>query len=206
MKVSWAGQPASVPVDRRALSAALRGQVFKIKSADLGPAALRASGLYGVMIDTGLEDAVVSLVALSDGSVSLYVTDGSGCIGCGAHPDVRLAVTELLRAADLALPQAVAAPDQKSPPANSLRCFLLTIRGVHSLQATLEAANRNDSPLGALYFAGLHLLQTVERVGAGHSLQTEIDIALRGRTAAHKPTHGIEPCLSVGNAVRRLRT
>jgi hypothetical protein len=210
MTVSVAGKPAlNTAIDRRELSAALRAQVFAIKSSDVGshvPTGVPTSRIYGAMLDTALADEVVSLVALTDGSVSVYVSDGSGCIGCGAHPDVRTAATEFLRVAELTLSTSTLADSHAVPAPDSVRCFLLTNEGVHSSQSPLQVAHRNDSPLGAAYVAGLHLLQVVERAAAGRSLQAEIDAAMYGNANSTTFATGIEPCLSVGNAVRRLRS
>jgi len=203
MKASSVGSPASIQIDWPALSAALRAQVFAVKSTDLGDTV--RPGLYGVLIDTALIDEVVTLVVLADGSVSLYVTDGSGCIGCGSHPEVASAASELLRVAQLALPAAGKTTNKSLPPANSVRCFFLTADGLCSAQTPLKAAYRSDLPLGALHVAGLHLLQTIERTGAGRSLQVEFQMAARERTVAQSLTRGVEACLSVGSAARRLR-
>ena len=206
MTVSLAGKPApKAAIDRRELSAALRAQVFAVKSTDVGTA-VPVSQIYGAMIDTALADEVVSLVALVDGSVSVYVSDGSGCIGCGIHPDVRMAAVEFLQATELTLPASTLTDNHAVPAPNTVRCSLLTSEGVRSLQSPLQAAHRNDSPLGAAYVAGLHLLQVVERAGAGRSLQAEIDEAMHGNANSTSFATGIEPCLSVGNAVRRLRS
>jgi len=205
MKVRWAGKPAAVSVDRTTLSAALRAQVFSIKPTELEVAA-SSSGLYGVVLDTALSDEVVTLVVLTDGSVSLYVTDGSGCIGCGAHPEVSTSAATLLRVAESVLPESQATANKSLPPPNSVRCFFLTREGLRTSQATLQSAHRNDSALGALYVAGLHLLQIIERSGAGHSLQAEIELASRDRAAVPTSTRDTQPCMSAGNAARRLRT
>jgi hypothetical protein len=205
MTVSLAGKPASkAAIDQRDLSAALRAQVFAIKATDVGVAA-RASNIYGAMIDTALADVVVTLVALIDGSVSVYVSDGTGCIGCGMHLDVRTAAAEFLQAAALTLPTSTLTQDHAVPAPHTVRCFLLTNEGVRSLQSSLQAAHRNDSPLGAAYVAGVHLLQVIERAGAGRSLQVEIEAATHGDAPSPSFSTGTEPCLSVGNAVRRLR-
>jgi hypothetical protein len=204
MQASSAGKPAPLAIDRRELSAALRAQVFNIRFADVGGSA-RASGLYGAMVETALADAVVSVVALADGSVSLYVSDGSGCIGCGTHADVRVAAADFLQAADHVLTQSKATDDFVAPVADQVRVFLLTESGVRSLHAPLSDVRRSASPLGQAYFAALSLLQVVERTGAGRSLQAEIDAAANIHRAVPTAANENEPCLSVGNAVRRLR-
>jgi hypothetical protein len=203
MQASSAGKPAPLAIDRRELSAALRAQVFNIKFADVG--GTRASGLYGAMVETALADAVVSVVALADGSVSLYVSDGSGCIGCGTHADVRAAGAGFLQAAEQLLPQSMATDDFVAPAADQVSVFLLTASGVRSLHAPLGDVRRHASPLGPVYFAALSLLQVVERTGAGRSLQAEIDAAANVNRAVPTAANENEPCLSVGNAVRRLR-
>jgi hypothetical protein len=201
MQASSAGKPAQAIIDRRELCAALRAQVLAIKPADVGAA--RASGLFGAMIEMAFADAVVSLAALIDGSVSVYVSDGSGCVGCGVHADVRAAANDLFSAADTLLTVAPLAPSLSAPQPEYARAFLLTTTGVRLLQAPLTEAQRGS--FGALYTAGLHVLQTVERTRAGHSLQTEIDAATVPRAATAAANEN-EPCLSVGNAVRRLRS
>jgi hypothetical protein len=216
MTVVSAGRPASAKnekttesIDRRTVAAALREQLFAIKSTDLKTVVASEDTqqrLYGVVIETAFPDVVASLVALLDGSVSLYVSDGSGCIGCGAHRDVQRVAADLLQVAERVLPETIAATEHALPTTNHVRLFLLTDAGWRMTQTTLDLAQRSDTPVGLIYFAGQRLVQTVERVGSGHSLQTEIESALGNSKALRAITTGNEPCLSVGNAVRRLRT
>ena len=59
----------------------LRAQALGFRAAD------EASGgaLHGILMETGRSRGSATLVCLSDGSVSLYLSSGGGVIGAGAH-------------------------------------------------------------------------------------------------------------------------
>ena len=84
-------------------------------------------------METGYEQAVATLVAVADGTTSLYFSTGGGTIGAGAHESVALASRQWLEAgamfreqlhpvADPPLPapgqtQFVAGHERRPPPA-----------------------------------------------------------------------------------------
>jgi hypothetical protein len=202
-------------ITRKEIAAALRERALQLTPEDIG---LDRSGqlpiVFGLVIETAHPDAVASLVALVDGSVSLYVSDGAGCVGCGNHRDVASAAAELMRLADLALPLSAPSNNLASLPARgTVRFCFLTPSGPRVAEAPLEDINTIDRRLGTLYFAGQNMLTTVERVGAGTSLVQEINLASIAlghdsavRDQVRERALGGPECLSVGNAVRRLRT
>jgi len=169
-------------VDRAAITAALRMQVLRLSSEALskhGDAAL-----CGVVIDTAYADRVVSLAAMRDGSASWYVSNGLGCVGCGEHDGVRAAASALVRRAESASDAAAPTDDYARPAAGSVRFFFLTPVGLRLAEAPLDAVVRGDSLLAQLYGVGQRLLQLAERVGAGRSVQNEIERALAERPVA----------------------
>ena len=204
--------------------AALRQRVLRLTPDEIGLAPLSDANIiansianlmvWGVVIETAHPDAVASLVALGDGSVSLYVSNGTGCIGCGGQREVRQAGADLLQIAASALPLTVATDDTDLPPTGVVRFYLLTRAGLHCKETRLEDISTSDDLLSVLYFSGQRALAAIERTGAGQSLAQEIrialndmNIALPGVTALPlESEQGDPPCLSVGNVVRRLRT
>src|SRR5438105_3620414 len=48
-----------------------------------------SSSLWGAMIETAYPEIVATLVALSDGTVSLYFSNGTAIIGAGTHEGPR---------------------------------------------------------------------------------------------------------------------
>jgi hypothetical protein len=199
------------------IAAALRERVLNLSPVDLQITESQPP-VWGVLIETAHPDTVASLVALIDGSVSLYVSDGNGCVGCGAQHEVRAAGTELLRLATQILPQTEASSVTTLPPAGLVRFYILTRDGLRSTQTRLEDINLSE-PLSALFFSGQRVLAAIERTGAGQSLAQEIRLALNAiqQQSPHNETnhvrertyadhYGDEQCLSVGNVVRLLRT
>jgi hypothetical protein len=62
----------------------LRQQIFDLPktNSDFGQ-----SDRWAILMETGLEDACYTLVAVADGSASLYFSNGGGIIGGGQHPE-----------------------------------------------------------------------------------------------------------------------
>jgi hypothetical protein len=204
-------QPTTITKE---IAAALRARVLKLTAEDVGlPQESGTSQVFGLIVETAHPDAVASLVALADGSVSLYVSDGSGCVGCGAHRDVRQAGSELLRLAELTLSLSTFTNDVALPQEGVVRFYFLTRAGIRYVQTSLEEINKVDQRLSELYFAGQRLLAVIERVGAGQSLAQEIRLtlnemengALGNKEKRDCDKLGANECLSVGNVVRRLR-
>ena len=70
----------------------LREMVFSAKSEDLGlKAPPDGPAVWGLVMETGYPEAVMTLVALGDGTVSIYFSNGGGIIGLGEHPGPRQA-------------------------------------------------------------------------------------------------------------------
>ena len=192
----------------REMAIALRARLLTLAPTDIGLELHDASvTVWGVVIETAHPDVVTSLAALADGSVSVYVSDGNGCIGCGAHSDVRSAAAHLLQVAKSTIGLATATADRGYPPPGLVRFYFLSFDGLYAAEARLEHLNQVDAQLAVLYFAGQRVANTIERVGAGQSLAREMQLALQiGPPAtASSTTTGSQSCSSVGNAVRRLR-
>src|SRR5262245_15170304 len=92
------------------------------------------STVFGVILETAHPDVVASLVVLIDGSVSLYVSDGSGCIGCGSHPEIRSVAAELLQLSANALPLSKPTTSHVPPIRGMVRIYWLTLAGLRSAE------------------------------------------------------------------------
>lgn len=74
----------------------LREMVFTVPPDSIGLREPSTSGIWGFVMETGYPDAVATLVAIADGTVSLYFSNGGGVIGLGAQDGPRRASQELL--------------------------------------------------------------------------------------------------------------
>jgi hypothetical protein len=79
--------PSASATDYRVADAysGLRNMVLRTKPDSVGVKLKDAKEVWGVVMETGYPEAVASLVALADGTVSLYFSNGGGIIGLGPH-------------------------------------------------------------------------------------------------------------------------
>lgn len=70
-----------------------------LDDSDLAPATALGR-VWGVLMEIGYPEPVATLVALSDGTTSLYFSNGGGVIGAGEHGAVRDAASHLLTVAN----------------------------------------------------------------------------------------------------------
>jgi hypothetical protein len=201
-----------------ALATELRAQALEIKRDTL-----TTSSTYGVVIETAYADRVTSLVVLTDGSASWYANTGQGCIGCGRDAEVRLAAQQFITRAMPLQTYCRHTEDRLQPLCDRVRIFFLSNDGLLSIDESLDTASRavsSQAPphvelLVAAYTDAQRLLQLIERRGAGTSLEDEVVTLLAETPRAemslaqelpNTQTSEKKACLSVGNAVRRLRT
>lgn len=83
-----------------------------------------ADGPSAALMEIGLEGRTATLVAIADGSTSLYLSNGGGVIGAGEHASVREAASAFLRSASDHSDKLEATTDQPLPAAGSVRFYV----------------------------------------------------------------------------------
>src|SRR5215210_2485194 len=91
--------------------------------------------VWGVLLETGHPEGSSTLVALADGTTSLYLSSGGGIIGGGEHEPVATATKRLVGAAQQEIDAFPPAEDQDPPPAGQATIRVLTYDGARSIQA-----------------------------------------------------------------------
>jgi hypothetical protein len=165
------------PLDPVKMTAMLREGVLAIGPEDIGLTSGDCPRVWGAMMELGDAGVVVSLVVLADGSVSIYLTDGGGVIGCGLHPDVRVAAAKMLHSAEQVVAQCVPTDLYPMPNEHQVCFYLLTSQGV--LRGTADRAELDEGAvaLAELYYAGHGVIGMVELLGAGVDLVDEMRLA-----------------------------
>jgi hypothetical protein len=127
----------------------LRGQALGLASAGVEGIPSEAL-LLAVLMDWAIDDAVVTLVGVADGSTSLYFSNGGGVIGAGRHAQVAEATRHFLEVA-VSAPDAFAQVDDvRLPEPGEVQFVLVTRAGLARAGAT-EAELRESHPLAPLY-------------------------------------------------------
>ena len=110
--------------------------------------------VFGVVMDTTYDFGVVTLVALADGTTSLYTSTGFGVIGGGAHAQVVAANRRLLGLAEQSRPLFAPDTSDAAPPEGSVTLRLLTFEGRVAASEQEETLGMGGSPLSPLFHAG----------------------------------------------------
>ena len=158
-----ARKPSAVPAAQ--LHAALRERVL----AWTGPPAGTGGGdaVFGVVVDLGLGGAAITVVALADGTTSLYTSTGGGVIGAGARPAVAAASRALIAEAERG--RALLAPGWSDVPIGEGEARLIALAPSGSAAATGWAGTlaAGGEPLSPMFGAANELitqLRTASRV------------------------------------------
>jgi hypothetical protein len=130
----------------------LRSQVLALDPAQVGLTPSEFGPVWGLLMETGYPEAVATLVALGDGTVSLYFSNGGGIIGVGGHEGPRQACRELLAFAPAFLDKVERAAEHPLPAQGRTRFSLLTFNGVFAAEATENDLGENRHPLSPLFY------------------------------------------------------
>jgi hypothetical protein len=142
----------------------LRNMVFSIKPENLGVTFAQPDEVWGVLMETGYPEAVATLVALADGTVSLYFSGGGGIIGLGPHPGPKQAAQSLLSLSQQFSKQAQKTTIYPLPKPTYTRFYLLTRTGVVTVEAKEEDLGYGRHPFSPLFLKGHELMTEVRKV------------------------------------------
>jgi hypothetical protein len=120
-----------------------------------------AMTVVAVLMETGYPEAVATLVAVSDGSVSLYFSNGGGVIGAGEHAPVRNVAAKFLAAAAAYVPQASLAQQFPLPSSGRVRFYLVTSQGTYTAEAAEDDLGYERHPFAPLFHQGHELITAV---------------------------------------------
>lgn len=162
------------PTDPAAMSLELRSMVLALSAADLGlTRANHPQEVWGMLMETGMQGGHYTLVALADGSTSLYYSTGGGIIGAGGWPAVKDASKRFLDQGNRALDSSAPATSLQPPPLRTTRFFFLTFDGVHVGTAPETALTRKDHRLAALFRAGHDVITAIREAKPPDEKETD---------------------------------
>ena len=110
--------------------------------------------IYGVFMEIGFPEAVVTLATFVTGDASLYFSNGGGVIGGGAHESVRKRVAQLSNKADQFVPLCRKTTEYPTPDRDQTIFYILTKEGVYTAEAVEDELGNQKSPLSPLFYAG----------------------------------------------------
>ena len=147
-------------------NAGLRSFVLQSTRANfgLGPAA-KPTQPYAVVMDWGRQDGVTTVVAIADGSASVYLSKGGGSIGGGqSHDSIRNAALKMVQLAGDVQPLMQHTTEYPLPQRGQVNFYAVTDTGVFTSSVPEESLNNGGSPFGNLSDAGEMIITEYRRI------------------------------------------
>jgi len=142
----------------------LREQALLVGPEALGFAASAAlPHVWGVIMETGHPEGVVTLVALVDGTTSLYFSNGGGIIGAGEHESVRVANAAFLAAAEAQLADFSHAGATPQPGMGRVRLYVRTFGGTVGADAEEQELGEGRHTLSPVFHAGHAVISAIQQ-------------------------------------------
>jgi hypothetical protein len=138
----------------------LRNQLLTAKAETIGlnPA---ANEVWGVMMEARYSKAVASLVAVADGTVSFYFSNGGGILGLGPHPGPQRVGKELIVLAQQFVGQARPTTNFPLPQPGITSFYLLCGSSVLAAEAKTDDLRQGRHPLSRLFDKGQELISEI---------------------------------------------
>lgn len=155
-------KPTAEPAE---IYAKLRNQVFKINPEEVGILQTRETpNVWGVLMETGYPEAVVTLVSLADGTTSLYFSNGGGMIGGGEHATVARSTKSFIAAAEKYFQQMNLTKAFPLPTVGRVRFYVLTFSGVLTLDVDENELGDGKHTLSPLFYSGQDVIAQFRKV------------------------------------------
>ncbi len=139
----------------------LRDELLHATAAQIGVMPLRH--VWGVLMERGYKKGVATVVALTDGTASMYISAGGAVTGGKAYGPARLAAVRLCDQAADVLGDLIPAVEYPAPAKGRVRFYVLTDGGVRTAEGDISGGAKDGEPdkLGPLDEAGDALLEAL---------------------------------------------
>jgi hypothetical protein len=121
---------------------------------------------YGIVMEIGLSQGIVTLVSYIAGDASLYYSTGGGTIGGHGHDTVRKAARRFVECAQTFLDRMSKVADLRLPGKGQTHFYVLANRGVYgSSELLTDDLAHSKSELSPLFSAGNDVISAFRRAG-----------------------------------------
>jgi len=130
----------------------LRDQALNLKREKIGlPAYSKLTQPWAALMDWGLGSGTATVVAIADGTASVYLSSGGGSIGGGqSHESIRKAAQKMVAVAAEFQPQMRATNSHPLPQTGHVVFYVLTDAGVFTASASQEELSLHRHPFSKL--------------------------------------------------------
>jgi len=165
--MSWFSKASANEIEVVDIYRELRQQVLTLDPSQVGLSPSDENRIWGMLMETGYSDAVVTLVTIADGTVSLYFSNGGGIIGVGEHEGPRKANKLFLALAEKYTQYAKPTQQFPLPKEGNTRFYFLTYDGILTVEYKEDDLGNERLPLSPLFLEA-HEVISQARVVDGH--------------------------------------
>ena len=164
----WPWSKPKADPDPAAAARDLREAALRHRAQDLGIApAPELPRVFGILMETGYDQAVASLVVFAEGSASLYFSTGGGVIGAGEHESVAEAMVPFFLTAEEHLGAFSRTAQTPYPAPGRVRFYVRTYDGTLTAEASEDDLGNMRHELSNLFHAGHGVISAVREVSGG---------------------------------------
>ncbi len=114
--------------------------------------------VWAVLMEMGYPEGTATLLAVVDGSVSLYTSTGGGILGAGGYPSVRRRAMHFLSTAEQYLEEFQKTSEYPLPGPGRTKFYLMTFSGTFTGDFDENALGEGHHKLSKLFYAGQDVL------------------------------------------------
>jgi len=154
-------EPAEIYLD-------LRSRALRLDPAEAGiePSDSHAR-VFGVVMDTGHPEGWWTLLALADGTTSLYLSSGGGTIGGGEHEQVAGASLRLVRMAEAAFDQMTVSDEEDLPQRGEVIIHALGFAGSRAARAPEDDLGHGRNEFSPVFHAAHDVITQLRLLDEG---------------------------------------
>lgn len=132
----------------------LRSQVLNLTTEEFGVTRENFPyDIWGLVMESGMDEGSYSLVCLADGTTSIYYSSGGGILGAGGHESVQTACKYLLSGANHFFRLASFSDNQTLPNKGETVFYFLGHEGARKYSAPTNELGNNKDSLSKLFHA-----------------------------------------------------
>jgi len=151
----------------------LRQEALATQVTSLGlPGEVKPNEPFGVLMEMGVPSSVVTLACFANGDARLYYRTGGGMVGGISHGKVRKAAQEFTALARKAMTRMSRVTNFPVPAEDRVRFYVLTPRGVYSIETDREALGEQGSELAPLFYSGQEVVAEMRQVQEARDIRT----------------------------------
>ena len=117
--------------------------------------------VWAVLMEMGSSEGTATLLAVVDGTVSLYTSTGGGIIGAGEHPSIRRRAMKFISTAEQYFEEFQKTNESPLPAPGRIKFYLMTFSGTFTGDFDENALGEGHHKLSKLFYAGHEVISAM---------------------------------------------